>query len=141
MLATEIRAAKKYWHITSDSTIYPDIFKPNKVVGVLWETKVDYATWFGSNVEFIHGIQMLPFTPITEEYLPSSWIKEEYPVISTSLRRSSPVISDAWKGYVYLAHSIIDRTTAWNEVQTLGYYDDGNTKTNTLYWVATRPSA
>ena len=42
--------------------------------------KVDYATWFGANVEFIHCIQMLPFTPISEELLRQNWIQEEYPV-------------------------------------------------------------
>ena len=43
--------------------------------------KVDYATWFGPYVEFIHCIQMLPFTPISEELLREKWIREEYPVI------------------------------------------------------------
>ena len=44
--------------------------------------KVDYATWFGGYVEFIHCIQMLPFTPISEELLRQKWIQEEYPVIA-----------------------------------------------------------
>ena len=38
-----------------------------------------------------------------------------------------------------MAHAIIDPEAAWAEVQSLGGYDDGNSKTNTLYWVATRP--
>ena len=60
-LATEIRSAQKYWHITSADDIYPEPFSANKVVGILWSTKVDYRTWFGENVEYIHCIQMLPF--------------------------------------------------------------------------------
>ena len=47
--------------------------------------KVDYATWFGANVGFIHCIQMLPFTPISEELLRQNWIQEEYPVNILSL--------------------------------------------------------
>ena len=31
-------------------------------------------------MEFIHCIQMLPFTPISEELLREKWIREEYPV-------------------------------------------------------------
>ena len=46
---------------------------------------MDYATWFGPYVEFIHCIQMLPFTPISEELLREEWIREEYPVISPML--------------------------------------------------------
>eukprot|EP01136_Pigoraptor_vietnamica_P014021 Opistho-1_new@55698 len=53
--------------------------------------------------------------------------------------RGSPPIDMGWRGYVYMAHAIIDKATAWSEVQTLTAYDDGNTATNTLYWVATRP--
>lgn len=34
---------------------------------------------------------------------------------------------------------VIDKVAAWAEVKTLAAYDDGNTATNTLYWVATRP--
>ncbi len=34
---------------------------------------------------------------------------------------------------------IIDKAAAWTEVQTLTAFDNGNTLTNTLYWVATRP--
>jgi endo-1,3(4)-beta-glucanase len=48
------------------------------VVGVLWESKVDYATWFGNNVEFIHGIQWLPFTPASEALLVSAWMEESF---------------------------------------------------------------
>ena len=44
--------------------------------------QVDYGTWFGGNVEFIHCIQMLPFTPITEELLREEWVQEEYPVLA-----------------------------------------------------------
>ena len=29
-----------------------------KVTGIFFENKVDYTTWFGDNVEFIHGIQV-----------------------------------------------------------------------------------
>ena len=38
-----------------------------------------------------------------------------------------------------MAHAIIDKISAWNEVNTLNEFDSGNSKTNTLYWVATRP--
>jgi endo-1,3(4)-beta-glucanase len=135
MLATEIRSAQRYWQITSESDIYPSPFADTKVVGVLWSTKVDYATFFGNAVEFIHGIQMLPFTPISEELLRPDWIVEEYPVVATGL----PTASEGWKGFIYMAHAVINAPAAWVEAGTLVGYDDGNTRTNTLYWIATRP--
>jgi len=141
LLATEIRSVHKYWQITEDSQIYGAPFKDNKIVGVLWSTKVDYATFFGGNIEYIHCIQMMPFTPITEQLLPAAWVEEEYPVLSTVLTRPNNTISEAWKGYVFMDHAIIDKEAAWTEANTLQWYDNGNSKTNTLYWVASRPSA
>lgn len=137
MLATELRSTWKYWQINSGEGIYPEPFASNKVVGILWGTKVDHSTFFGANLEFIHGIQMLPFTPITEELLRAEWIEEEYPVVQPVA--DGPEISEGWKGFLYMAHAVIDPNTAWSEGQSLTGYDDGNTKTNTLYWLATRP--
>ena len=134
-LATELRTTQLYWQIDSADDIYPNPYADNKVVGILWGTKVDYATFFGANTEFVHCIQMLPFTPITEELLEKKWIEEEYPILQTAI--SSAYVG--WRGFIYMAHAVIDPEAAWQEVQTLEGYDDGNTKTNTLYWVATRP--
>ena len=139
MLAMELRAAHTYYQITSDSGIYPEPFASNKVVGVLWSNKVDHATWFGGNLEFIHGIQMLPYTPITEELLRPEWITEEYPVVAQALE--DPFIGEGWKGFIHMAHAVIDPVAAYAAADQLTGYDDGNTRTNTLYWLATRPGA
>jgi len=77
LLATEIRSTMLYWHMPRHGKVYPPPFSNNTMVGVLWSDKADYSTFFGANVEYIHCIQMLPFTPITEFFLaPSSWVKE-----------------------------------------------------------------
>lgn len=48
LLATEIRSSQKYWHMYPENfDIYDSVFAKNSVVGVLWSSKVDYATWFG----------------------------------------------------------------------------------------------
>ena len=134
-LSSEIRSAQKYWQITSSDDIYPEPFNANKVVGILWSTKVDYATWFGGNIEFIHCIQMLPFAPISEELLREEWITEEYDVLVEAFNTAD----EAWRGYIIMAHAVIDKEAAWEEAQLLTSFDDGNTKSNTYYWIASRP--
>merc|ERR1712121_5770 len=131
------RSTHKYWQITNADNVYPPPFSNNKVAGIVWSNKVDYATWFGSNVEFIHCIQMLPFTPISEELLRYEWITEEYNVVSEAYNR--PDLSEGWKGYIIMAHAVIDPSAAYGEALQLTSYDDGNTKSNTLYWISTRP--
>ncbi len=60
--------------------------------------QADYATWFGANIEYIHGIQMLPVTPITELLLTKPWVTEEYPVVAPAL--ANPATADGWKGFI-----------------------------------------
>jgi len=140
LLATEIRSTHTYWHIsTLQQQIYPPLFAANKIVGIVWSDKVDYATWFGGNVEYIHGIQMLPFTPITEQLLSAPWVAQEYPVVAVALNRTDPPLGESWRGFIYMDWGIINPSAAWTAAQTLTSYDDGNSQTNTLYWLATRP--
>lgn len=134
LLAMEIRSARKYWHVKDDS-IYPDSFVGGHMVGVLWDTKVDYATWFGGNVEYIHGIQMLPFTPITEESLDSLFVSVEYNVVANSG-------SQEWLSYMIMDEAVIDAGAAWNKLNSAGITSwAGNSKTNALWWIATRPAS
>jgi len=137
LLAMEITSTKTYWHIPSTSTIYPQLFSKNKMVGVLWSTKVDYATFFGPSLEYIHCIQMIPFTPIAEDLLDKSFIQEDWSVLSSVL--SGPILEE-WKAYVYEAYAIVDKEKAWSLVLTINdeAFNKGNSRTNTFWWVATR---
>ena len=145
--------------MTSTYSAHPAPFSDNKVVGIHWSIKVDYNTWFGGNVEFIHCIQMIPFVPLSEELLREEWIQEEYEVLKEAYNRPDPALSEGWKGYIVMAHAVIDPQVkkthevdswdvhstfsnfqaAYDEALQLTGFDDGNTKTNTLYWIATRP--
>lgn len=55
-----------------------------------------------------HGINMMPFTPITEAYLDAAFVKEEYPVLANVLDRPGDPVEDEWKGFVHLDHAILD---------------------------------
>lgn len=65
------------------------------------------------------------------------WVAEEYPVLLSTVNWNT--IEDEWRGFLYLQHAVIDKQAAWNEIQTLSSYGGGNCRTNSLYWVATRP--
>lgn len=53
----EVQATQVYWHITSDG-IYDSIFAANRMVGNIGALDVTASTWFGSELEFVHGINM-----------------------------------------------------------------------------------
>ena len=65
-----------------DSSVYPYAFSANRMVGVLWDMKADYRSFEGVNPEYIHGLQMLPFSPITEELLNKPFIRAEYATLT-----------------------------------------------------------
>ena len=58
LLATEIQAAKTYWHMKKDNKIYDAVFAAGKMAGNIGALDVTTTTWFGSELEFVHGINM-----------------------------------------------------------------------------------
>jgi endo-1,3(4)-beta-glucanase len=79
LFAQEVHTAQKYWQIKQSDQVYPDPFNNHGVIGILWSNKVDVATFFGAQYEYIIGIQMLPITPASEQLLPDAWINEVWP--------------------------------------------------------------
>jgi hypothetical protein len=110
-VALEVDGGRIGWQIPSGSTIYTDPFKQTMCVGILFETKVVFATFFAAGPEYVSGIQMLPSTPASENLVSPTWIGGAWPKMAA----------------------------AWTEVNTLTAFDDGNSQTNAFWWVATRP--
>jgi endo-1,3(4)-beta-glucanase len=146
LLALEIYGAHSYWHIdlVKRPNIYPPAFRDHGIAGIVWCSKVDHATFFGLNEEYIQGIQMLPFTPITEALLSPCWVAQDMKYLDRIVglvdRPSSwGPLTDPWKGFLLLAQSIIYRGGMIGALQGLTTFDDGNTMTNSLYFAMTRP--
>ncbi|OQR87374.1 endo-1,3(4)-beta-glucanase [Achlya hypogyna] len=139
LLAMEMRAAQTYWQTKPE--IYGELYAKNQMTGQVGQTKATYATWFGPVIEHMHLINFIPFTPITEEFFSPEYVQKEYQVLyDGAVARKENPMEEIWRGYAFLDHAIIDPAAAWNEVQTLKTYDDGNSRSNSLYWIATRPT-
>jgi len=57
MLTMEIQSVQTYWHMPNDN-IYDNVFASNRMVGNIGALDVTASTWFGSELEFVHGINM-----------------------------------------------------------------------------------
>lgn len=134
MVAVASRSINTYFLMRDDNQIHPPEFIPNKVTGIFFENKSDYATWFGSNREYIHGIQMLPVTAMTEHVRYSDFVAEEWPILAGF----APELASGWKSVLYTNYAIIDPAAAFETLKTAPL-DDGLTRTWALYWAATRP--
>ncbi len=152
LLTQELRAAHIYWQIPNDSDVYvPDFTKDNKMTAIVWDGKTDRHVFFPclkdkpNALECSYGIEMMPFTAITSQLLQKPWINEFYGDL-TKVYNSSLTSNPAWslqllKGRVMGAPASA-RDEIWNEAMkssSKDTYDDGDSKTNTLYVIATQP--
>uniref|UniRef100_K3WNK4 glucan endo-1,3-beta-D-glucosidase n=1 Tax=Globisporangium ultimum (strain ATCC 200006 / CBS 805.95 / DAOM BR144) TaxID=431595 RepID=K3WNK4_GLOUD len=139
MLATELRSTKKYWHMQKNSQIYESLFSQRTMVGVAGEMSVVYSTWFGDKAVYVHGINMIPFTPITTQLLNEEYVAYEYALLRQDFQDLPS--NDIWRSVVVLDHAILDAASAWDELVTsVNAYDSWNSASNSMYWIATRQS-
>lgn len=208
MLTMEIQSTKVYWHMTDASVpdIYDPIFAANRMLGNIGAIDITSSTWFGSKYEFVHGINMMPLTPITAILFDQPYVMKEWPVVGTRLlieqkvvpdkiRQCSAskgwfphsflrfvihasllecvalgllgnccpnnenvflqccsanntadalgvdVISDEYKSYIYFIQAVVDRDSAWRSLLALPTFGAGGSRTNSLYWAASRSPA
>lgn len=137
LLAMEMRGARKYWQMPDNNGVYDSFFSSRRMVGMVASLEAVQLTWFGDNVEFVHCINMLPFTPITEELLGRDFMEQEWPVLETAFDNRD--LGPQWAGFVSLAGAVVLPVEAWANITEIEVFDAGNSKTNSLYWIATRP--
>ena len=139
LLALELRSAKKYWQMPPSSKIYDPAFASNRMAGIVGAFEVTATTWFSGNVEHVHCINMMPFTPITEELLEHSFVAQEYPTLHDALTRKQGLVTEEWRGFIALDHAVVDQAEALEEIRALSFFDAGNSLSNSLYWIFSRP--
>ncbi|XP_010453737.1 PREDICTED: probable endo-1,3(4)-beta-glucanase ARB_01444 [Camelina sativa] len=142
VLTLEIHAAKMWWQVKEDDTIYPqDFTAENRVVGVLWSTKRDSGLWFAPKEwkECRLGIQLLPLLPVSEVLFSDvTFVKQLVNWTMPALGREG--VGEGWKGFVYALESIYDKDGAMEKVKGLNGFDDGNSLSNLLWWIHSRKS-
>lgn len=141
LTAQEIRGLTTYWQSTTSNSVYPQPFADGKCIGMLWQHKVVDETFFASGKVYTHGISILPITPISELYLRPEWVREEDPVVMADVPNSQPPAGEAWLGFFSSSRATIDPERAWNEILSYQGFDNGATRANMLWWIATRPKA
>ena len=147
LLSTEIRAAKMYWHmlplsVTGNNTslnshIYPPEFEENYMAGNVGMLDVSATTWFGDDPLYVHMINVIPITAITNLLFEKDYVQYEYPF----LMNSRAYVEMAWRGYTVSIHSIIDPDKAWEDATALvsSQLDAALSKSEVLYFISQQP--
>ncbi|KAF5093681.1 hypothetical protein D0Z03_002322 [Geotrichum reessii] len=137
MLAVLKRSMNTYMYYRTDNTTMPEPILGNKVSGILFENKVDYATWFSARTECKHGIHMIPITSVSSfirgpEYVKEEWDEKLGPIIND--------VDDGWKGILYSNMALYDPVSSYNFFAQTDFdnkwLDDGMSRTWALAYPA-----
>ncbi|GJP48562.1 hypothetical protein CLOM_g7848 [Closterium sp. NIES-68] len=147
LAAVEAVAAQTLMQVPASSSSPPSSLSPayepvfadtNRMVGVLWSTKRDAALWFAppADLDKRVGIQVLPITPFLAHLFPDrsfarQLVEWAQPVLSGG------AVTDEWRGFSWALQALYDPEGARAKIAALGAFDDGNSKTNMLWWLAT----
>ncbi|OAD67890.1 glycoside hydrolase family 81 protein [Phycomyces blakesleeanus NRRL 1555(-)] len=135
-LAITKRTTYEYFWLLDNNRNRPAEMIKNKLVGIFFEQKTDYTTYFGRYLEFIHGIQQLPMTPaLADDIRIPAFVEEEW---NQRLSAVAPQIESPWAGVLWLNYALINPSDAYPRLRTTEV-DDGQTRSYSLYLTATRP--
>ncbi len=108
----ELEGIKQYWFNYDEDNWIPSLADYTHALGIVWGAKNDYATWFGSNPEFIYGIHFLP----TGEYLSSyAFGNEEKSMVGKIYQEFLSKVDGAprcWQSNMWAMQAIYDPATA-----------------------------
>lgn len=110
MLAIMKRSMDLYYLYQNSNTIEPSQIIPNRVPGILFENKIDHVTFFGTNPEYIQGIQMLPMTGATGLIRSAEFVRQEWVSKISSFLNS---VNSGWTGILRSNQALFDPYTAY----------------------------
>lgn len=111
MLSVIARSLSHYYLYTADNKVQPSKYIGNRVAGIMFENKCDHTTYFGSNIEYIQGIHMIPLLPSTKLTRSPKFVKEEWEAYFDKGRADK--MDSGWKGILYGNLATVDPKAAW----------------------------
>lgn len=110
MLKIQSRSINSYILLSDDNKVEPADYIPNKVAGIYSDNEIEYNTYFGLNVSYIHGIHMLPITPASSSVRSAKFVEEEW----TQILLKANTGSSGWNGIMALNQAIYDGKTSYD---------------------------
>lgn len=132
LYATEQAAIEQYWFDVDDA-VFPATYQ-HTALGMVWGGKGVHSTWFGANPDFVHGINMLPFTSASL-YLGRrpDYVNVNDAEIIKELNGKTPT----WKDILWMYRALHDPATALGQWYADPEYipEEGCSKPHTLHWL------
>ncbi|MFB9725464.1 glycosyl hydrolase [Haloechinothrix salitolerans] len=135
LLTTESAAITQYW-FDADEQVYPAEFG-HDTAGIVWGSGAAYATWWTSNPEEIHGINVLP---VTGGSLHLASRKDAIDRNLAEMERENGGPAVEWRDILWEFESLSDPASAkarWDAEHAAYTPEAGESKAHTYHWLAT----
>lgn len=145
LVAIEQEGSRVYWHLdptaspTARDNPYPEAGLRNLItIGNVQDWQAGAWLFWGAQRVQIAAIQILPVTPINEALYVAPWVNNVMNYTAGEL--ADGMIDDAWKSVIYLAYSNANPQNAASRSAQLMSWGSGNSASNQLYFLSTRPN-
>lgn len=121
MLAIMKRSMIDYFLFKDDNSIQPSNILANRVAGISFENKIDHTTYFGTKLEYIQGIQMIPLTPASVLIREKEFVQQEWDSLI------SDIVDDAdggWAGILRANQALIDPSASYDYFVSSSFSDE-----------------
>ncbi len=134
LLSSEAASALSQW-VDFDTTAKPYAGYDRGVVGIVWDGKLDYGTWFSAEPAAVLGIQLIPMSPVSD-YLAADPQRIRSNVAEALAHGPAPQFADLLLMYSALAGPD-DAASALQQARKLpdSAIDDGNSRSYLLAWI------
>ncbi|KAL1627592.1 endo-1,3-beta glucanase [Neofusicoccum ribis] len=124
MLGIQARSFQNYFLMESTNTVQPPQIINNKVTGILFENKVDWATYFSDAWWCKQGIHMIPVHVPSAYIRKQNFVREEFEVFMSGGRIAQA--EGGWRGILESNLALIDAASAYS------FFSDPNFNTGLL---------
>jgi len=132
LFSTELNSTRNYWFADpSTNYSFPDGYK-NSIASIVWGGKVDFATWFSAQPLDIYGIQFIPFTPASVYLQNSELLNRDKDILENALNNREGKLQDIVLMYLGVNGG---RKNMSKDMINSVLIDDGNSRTNLLFWL------
>lgn len=115
MLSILARSIQSYYLMDSDNKNQPAKFIRNKAPGILFENKCDHVTYFGTNIEYVQGIQMIPALPFSTLTRTQKFVTEEWQLyFGDGAVNPAQNVQGGWRSILFSNLAIINPKAAYN---------------------------
>lgn len=110
MLAIQARSLDNYYLYRDNNEVQPPEFIGNRAAGILFQNKIDHVTYFGNQIQYIQGINMIPIMPFSTVTRRRDFVQTEW---DQFFAKNISSIQDGWRGVLVANQALIDPTASY----------------------------